>query len=388
MPGTSLPAREPVLRALIDICGPDFARVARSVDAVAGSRASFVAVPATTRSVEDTIRLAADRGLATVVRGSGSKIDWGTPPPGVDLIIDTGRLGGLWDHQASTAEVGTGTPVRSLQAALALRGQRLAVDPPSRTATVGGMLSVDESGPLRHRFGPPSGLVEHVTHVDPAGRVVETSGGGEISDISGVIVSAKVQLQPLPAARRWVTIPVSTPLQVYNLVEEALAQDELQPSAIEVDLPAPGGERRTEQPPGSLATLIEGDEADVQRRAGQLTEVFGATAATSGTAPGWWGRYPFGPKDVALRISVRIEDLHAAVYALRDALGASVPIRGSAGVGTVHAVLPGDLAPDRLESIVESVRHVLMARSGRAVIIAAPPEIARNVDMAGRRDLF
>lgn len=388
MPGDSLPAREPVLRALIDICGPDFARVARSVDAVSGSRASFVAVPATIRSVEDTIRLAAARGLATVVRGSGSKIDWGTPPPGVDLIIDTARLGGLWDHRGSTAEVGAGTPVRSLQAALALRGQRLAVDPPSRTATVGGMLSVDESGPMRHRFGPPTGQVEHVTHVDPAGRVVETAGGAEISDISGVIMSATVRLQPLPPARLWVTVPVSTPLQVHNLVEEALAQDDVAPAAVEVDLPAPGGERGTEQPPGTLATLIEGDGPDVQRRAGQLAEVFGATAVVAGAAPGWWGRYPFGPKDVALRISVRIEDLHAAVYALRDALGVSAPIRGSAGVGTVHAVLPGDLPPDRIEAILESVRHVLMARSGRAVIIAAPPDIARTVDMAGRSDLF
>lgn len=387
MSGTSLPAREPVLRALMDICGPDFARTARSVDTVAGSRASFVAVPATTRSVEDTIRLAADRGLATVVRGSGSKIDWGTPPPGVDLIIDTARLGGLWNQQESTAEVGTGTPVRSLQAALALRGRRLAVDPPSRTATVGGMLSVDESGPLRHRFGTPAGQVEHVTHVDPAGRVVETSGGAEISDISGVIVSAKVRLQPLPAARVWVSVPVSTPLQVYHLVEEALAQDDLLPGGIEVDLPAPGGGRLAEQPPGTLATLIEGDEQDVRRRAGQLIEVLGATATTSGTVPDWWGRYPFGAKDVALRISVRIEDLHAAVYVLRDALGAAVPIRGSAGVGTVHAVLPGTLAPERIEAILGSVRHVLMARSGRAVVIAAPPDIARNVDMAGRRDL-
>ncbi len=93
-------------------------------------------------------------------------------------------------------------------------------------------------------------------------------------------------------------------------------------------------------------------------------------------------------RQAATTLLHRIEDLHAAVYALRDALGAAVPIRGSAGVGTVHAVLPGTLPPERIEAILESVRHVLMARSGRAVIIAAPPDIARNVDMAGRRDLF
>jgi glycolate oxidase FAD binding subunit len=388
----SLPAREPLLDALVDICGPDFARVARGTDTVAGRRVSFAAVPATTRSMADTMRLAADRGLAVLPRGSGSKIDWGTPPPGVDLIVDTGRLSGLWNHEPGgpTAEVATGTPVRALQAALALHGQRLAVDPPSPSATVGGMLAVNESGPLRHRFGTPAEQTDAVTYVEPDGTTGESDGEQGrpgIADIPGVLMSATVRLEPLPAARRWVGIAVSTPLQVHNLVEEALAQ-QIQPSGIEVDLPTAATGRTTEQPPGYLAVLIEGAEADVDQRASRLAKALGDTAAISDLAPAWWGRYPFGRTDVALRISVQIADLHAAVYALRDAAGAPVPVRGSAGVGTVHAVLPGAFGPDRIDGILDSVRHVLMARSGEAVIIAAPPDIAREVDMAGRRELF
>jgi glycolate oxidase FAD binding subunit len=119
-----------------------------------------------------------------------------------------------------------------------------------------------------------------------------------------------------------------------------------------------------------------------------VARAVGPGAVIAEIAPPWWGRYPFGRKDVALRISVRIADLHAAVYALADAAGGPVPVRGSAGVGTVHAVLPGSLGADRIEAILDSVRAVLMARSGRAVIVAAPPDIARQVDMAGRRELF
>src|SRR3954467_14059058 len=70
---SALPGREPLLRALIDICGPDFAREAVAADLVAGHLASFVAAPATTRAVMDTLRLAAERGLAVVPRGAGSK---------------------------------------------------------------------------------------------------------------------------------------------------------------------------------------------------------------------------------------------------------------------------------------------------------------------------
>jgi glycolate oxidase FAD binding subunit len=385
-----LPEREPLLNALIDICGPDFARTARATDAVAGRRASFVAVPATTDSVVETLRLARDRGLAVLPRGAGSKIDWGAPPPGVDLLLDTARLGGLWKHGATTAEVGAGTPVRALQAALALRGQRLAADPPSPNATIGGMLVVNESGPLQHRFGTPVELVDEISFVDVDGREGRADGAqarARIPEIDGVILTATLRLQPLPAARGWVGLAVSTPLQVHNLVEETLAQD-VDPSAIEVDLPTPTAGRKTEQPPGSLAVLLEGAATSVAERADRLARELGESAAVSERPPAWWGRYPFGRRDVALRLSVEIADLHAAVYALRDAAGAVIPVRGSAGLGTVHAVLPGTLPPDRVEAIVDAVRDVLLARSGRAVIIAAPPDIARRVDMADRRELF
>ena len=41
------------------------------------------------------------------------------------------------------------------------------------------------------------------------------------------------------------------------------------------------------------------------------------------------------------------------------------------------------LEPERIESMVDAVRNVLMARSGRAVIITAPPDIAREVARRG-----
>jgi glycolate dehydrogenase FAD-binding subunit len=381
-----LPGRKPLLRALIDINGPDYVRVAGAADAIAGRRASLVATPATTRAVSETMALTAERGLAVVPRGAGSKIDWGVPPPGVDLLLDTGRLAGVWDHKPEemVAEVGTGTPVKAVQAALALRGQRLAVDPPSTTATIGGMLAVNESGPLRYRYGSPAEQVNSISYVDPSG-VAATSDGEQgqpgIAEVEGVILSASMRLSPLPTARRWVTLTVSNPLQIHESVGRVLAQP-VGPSAIEIDLPSPGG------PPGMLAVLLEGDEPGVIARADQIATALGPAAVVSPVAPGWWGRYPFGRGDVALRIRVPVADLHAAVFALRDAAGMPVPVRGSVGVGNVHAVLPAGLGIDRVDGVLEAVRGVLLARGGRCLVIAAPPEISREIEMAGRHDLF
>jgi glycolate oxidase FAD binding subunit len=378
-----LPSREPVLRALVEICGPHFARAAGHADTVAGRQARWVAAPGTTEAVADTLRLAQARNLAVVPRGAGTKIDWGWAPPGVDLILDTGRLAGIWGHAPGelTAEVGAGTPVRAVQRALSLHGQRLAMDPPSADATLGGVLATNEAGPLRHRFGSPTSQVTRVSHV-LAGGIVADSAPDELRPPDGVLISATVRLQPIPDTRIFAGCPVWTPLQVHDLVEQVLGAA-VDASAIEVDLPAPGADQ-----PGTLTVLLEGGPVTARQRAARVADLLGPTAGVAATPPRWWGRYPFGPDDVALRVTVPISDLHAAVYALRDAAGVAVPVRGSAGVGTVHAVLPRGLPPARVEAILDAARSVLLARGGRCVVVSAPPAIRAAVDIATRDDLF
>jgi glycolate oxidase FAD binding subunit len=391
-PGSSPSASEQVLRALVEICGPHFARQAGHADTVSGHRARFVAAPATTTAVIDTLDLAAKHGLGVVPRGAGSKIDWGFPPPGTEILLDTGRLAGIWHHRPDdrSAEIGTGTPVRAVQAALALQGQRLAIDPPSPDATIGGVLSVNESGPLRYRFGSPHEQVSAYTYVDPSGAAATspvTPDADEPGPPPGVLVSVTVKLHPLPDGRRWISHPVWTPLQVHNLVAGTL-DAEVDPSAIEVDLPALVAPGRAEQRPGAVAVLLEGKPVAVRERAARLAGELGQDSSVTAMAPVWWGRYPFGPDDIVLRVTVPIADLHAAVYALRDSAGGAVPVRGSAGVGIVHAVLPGHFTAERVEGILDAIRGVLLARNGRCVVVAAPPAVRAAVDMARREDLY
>lgn len=393
------PAGAAVLRALLEICGPGFARAAGPADTVAGRQAGFVAVPGTAEATAALLAMATDKGHVAVARGAGTKLDWGAAPPRVDLLVDTGRLAGVWRHapEELVAEIGPGTPVRAVQATLARFGQRLAIDPPSPGATLGGVLALDESGPLRYRFGTPCEQLLSVRRVDRAGHLVTANLTGRDQPARelcgppagpGVLVSATMRLQQLPAARAWVTRPVWSPLEVHDLVRSVLHAG-LSPAAVEVDLPgttelppSPGSPRRA----GAFGVLIEGGPAGVAERSDQLQRLLGADAAVLGAAPAWWGRYPFTADDVAVRITVPISDLHAAVYALSDAAGAVVPVRGSAGVGTVYAALPGDTPPARVTEIVDGVRAVLLARGGRCAVIAAPPAVRGSVDMEGGID--
>ncbi|MBB5829476.1 FAD-binding oxidoreductase [Micromonospora carbonacea] len=407
-----------ITRRLAEICGPPFARFAGAADEVAGAQARWVAVPGAPQAAAEVLRLAAAHDLTVVPRGAGTKIDWGATPAHVDIMLDTGRLAGICHRPADggVAEIGAGTPLRAAQAALERAGLRLALDAPSPGATVGGVLATDESGPLRHRHGGPCEQLVGLRYLDAAGELISAGGGAPGLELArllcgsqgglGVLVSATLRVQPVPASRAWVTRPVWSPLEVDDLVREVLAA-RLDPAAVELDLPARANRVRPPLPPdspealararhpamfrrtvtpagaGSLTVLLEGGPADVAERADGLRGLLGGEAKTESSAPQWWRRYPFGPGETALRIEVPVSDLHAAVYALRDAAGGPVPVRGSAGQGVLHAGLPGTLPAERVASIVAGVRAVLLARRGRCVVVAAPPPVREAVDLWG-----
>lgn len=402
-----VPPSDKVLPELATICGPGFARPARAGDTIAEVPAHWVAAPGTIPEVTATLRLAMRYGLTVAPRGAGTKLDWGSPPARVDLVLDTSRLAGVWRHSAEelpeiltpvhspdgqVVKVGAGTPMRAVQAALARTRQRVALDPPCADATVGGVIATDEAGPLRHCFGPPREQLVSFSFVLADGTVadspdqIECSSTGQDLDrllfgsygALGILVSATFRVHPAPAARIWVSRSVRSSLEVPDLVGEVLA-DHPAPAAVEVDLS--GGS-------GTLALLLE--ESPVGEPAGRLTvraervaAVLGEDALITAERPAWWGRYPFGAKDVALRLAVPISDLHSAVHALREAAQANVLIRGSAGMGVVHACLPGDIAPERVAVVLDAVRGVLAARGGSCVVLAAPARVRAAVDIWG-----
>jgi glycolate oxidase FAD binding subunit len=394
-----------VERELAAICGPGFVRTAGEADAVAGTPARWVAAPGTIAGLVATMRVAVDHDLTVVPRGAGTKLDWGAAPSHVDLLLDTGRLAGVFHYTPAerAAEIGAGTPLRAAQARLARSGQRLTLDPPSTDGTVGGIVAADEPGPLAHRYGDPSTQVIGVSYVRADGALAHSGGrargrtaeSGAAELLSGsygtlaVIASVTLRVQPLPATRVWVCRPVWTPLEVHDLVREVMSAG-LEPAAIEVDLPAAPPGLPTGAPgdpgargPGTLSVLLEGATSAVEEQAVIAQSLLGGRATRSARPPEWWRRYPFGGDDVALRMSAPRSDLHAAVYALRDAAGMAIPVRGSAGTGVVHAALPPSIPPTRVGPILDAVRSVLHHRRGRCVVLAAPPPVRSAVDLWG-----
>ncbi len=180
------PAKAP-WEELAAVVGPEHFRSASAADAVDGVVPQKVAEPANAEELAKVLRIADGAGLSVFPQGNGSKLDWGYPPRRADLVLSTARLNRLLEHAWGdmTATVEAGCTVATLQKSLAEHGQWLAIDPlwPER-ATIGGILSTNESGSLRVRYGALRDLIIGVTIALPDGTLART-GGKVVKNVAG-----------------------------------------------------------------------------------------------------------------------------------------------------------------------------------------------------------
>ena len=240
-----------------------------------------------------------------------------------------------------TCTVEAGVRLSELRAALAAEGQRLSLDPPG-DPTIGALLALNLSGPLRHRFGAPRDLVLGVTVVLGDGTVAN-AGGKVVKNVAGYdlarlvcgsegrlafIVRASFRLHPLPKAAR--TLVVET--EDSALVVSRLLRAQLQPSALDV------------LHPGRVAVLFEGSPRAVDAQLAHAVSLVGGNESAGGI----WDEVRAGQAAAASRVRFPPGDLAGTLASLDEAV-----IRPAAGVAYGLARIQDDTPPD--------VRRLLVA---------------------------
>jgi len=206
--------------------------------------------PQSEQEVAAILRQANEDGAAVIPRGAGTKSDWGNSPSRADVVLSLAKLKQVTEHAWAdlTVTAEAGCTIAELQRTVALHGQRLAVDPlwPEH-ATVGGVLSANDTGVLRYRYGGLRDLIIGVTLAladgtlaRSGGKVVKNVAGYDLSKLVtgamgtlGVITSATFRLHPLPRHTRTVTILVPSLNEMQSLLGKIL-DAQLAPSALQV----------------------------------------------------------------------------------------------------------------------------------------------------------
>lgn len=262
-----------------------------------------------------------------VARGAGTRAGIGGRVP-FDAV-EVSAPAGLVDLQPAdmTVTVLAGTPVASLNAALADFGQECPLDPEAARATVGGVLAAGLSGRRRLGLGPLRDTVLEVVLVLADGRVVR-GGGPTVKNVTGydlprlvvgslgtlgVLARVTLRTRPRPRVSTWFSAPRER--------ARGLRHDLFAPMAV------------LESAVGAHV-LLEGHPDDVA-----------AESARASLAP---GDAPPAPADEHRgRIAVAPTRLPALVADL-DAVG-GLTVLAEHGVGTVHvgSVEPTGLAAAR-----------------------------------------
>jgi glycolate dehydrogenase FAD-binding subunit len=206
--------------------------------------------PESAAAVAAALKRASDARQSIVIRGAGTKDDWGRPPGPVDVVLDTGRLNRILAHEQGdmTATIEAGASLADVNRALAIHGQMLPLDPPfADRATIGGLLATNDSGPLRHRYGTPRDLVIGIQLATTDGLVTK-AGGQVVKNVAGydlsklitgsfgslaAIVSATFKLAPIAPASKTLRITAADAAAVGDIVQTMMAS-QLEPVAFEI----------------------------------------------------------------------------------------------------------------------------------------------------------
>jgi glycolate oxidase FAD binding subunit len=283
---------------LISFIGPDHVHAAAPADAVAGVQPKVIVAPGNERELAEVLRLSNEAGLAVIPRGGATKLSWGNPPSRADLVLSTARLNEITEHAWAdlTVTVEAGCTVQKMQETLAQHGQRLALDPlwPEK-ATVGGVLSANDSGALRLRFGALRDLIIGVTLALPDGTLA-SSGGKVVKNVAGydlpklatgafgtlgVITRAVFRLHPLPRLTRSFSVATAKAEETRRFIH-AVQNSTLAHTALQVRFESGAAPE--------VDILFEGTEAGLGAQEAHLKELAETDSVTEASPDIWNAR--------------------------------------------------------------------------------------------------
>jgi glycolate oxidase FAD binding subunit len=407
------------------IVGAAFVQSMTSMDAynVDGRAPWAVVAPGDIDQVAAVLMLAHREELAVVPWGGGTTMAMGHPPERLDIVLSLRRLTRVLEHEPAdlTATVQAGISLADLHRHLARRGQWWPVDAPLRaSATLGGVLATNTSGPKRLLYGTARDLLIGITVVHADGAISK-AGGKVTKNVTGydmmklyigslgtlaVIAEATLKLRPLPSSQQLAWATFATQEAAAEAARRVLAGG-LLPNAIElVNPPVTTFLRQTvDGPEGeagwSLLVGIDGAEPAVvrqRREINALSHAGGATAWWTGIDDGslWQAllsRFrPYGPARIE-RVVVRVGTVRTRVGAVLDKLTElgsrlNAPIELSARVG--NGLVYGSFSLNRdaeqsaqLTGMLTEMRQGLTAEQGYVVVESAPPSLKTQFDCWG-----
>jgi glycolate oxidase FAD binding subunit len=414
-----------LIEELKAVVGDAFVQALTPLDAyhVDGRTPWAVVSPGDIDQVAAVMLLAHRETLAVVPWGGGTTMAMGHPPDRLDIVLSLQRMTRILEHEPAdlTATVQAGIPMTELRRQLGSRGQWWPVEAPlAASATLGGVLATNTSGPKRLLYGTARDLLIGITVVHADGAISK-AGGKVTKNVTGydmmklyvgsmgtlaVIAEATLKLRPLPASQQLAWATFGSQHEAVEAARRLLVGGAL-PNAIELVNPPVTALLRQDVHAAdgaagwSLLVGIDGTAAAVERQRRELdilSQACGALAWWTGTDDGslWQALLNRFRPDRGAHIEsvvIRVGTVRTQVGAILDKLTAlsshldtAIELCARVGNGLVYASLRLNGAAEQFVSLMQALtemRQRLTAERGYMVVESAPPAFKRQFDCWG-----
>jgi glycolate oxidase FAD binding subunit len=372
--------------------------------------------PTSVAELGDAVRRAAADGLAVYPTGGRTMLGQGLPPARQGVAIDVRGLAQVVDYPARdmTITVQAGIRVAWLQGLLATENQRLPIDVPlAGSATLGGALATNASGPRRLGFGTLRDYVIGISVVNDegqetkaGGRVVKNVAGYDLCKLHvgalgtlGVITQVTLKLRPRPEAARLLVLNC-LPRHVPALLE-VVRQSRTRPVCVEllnhaaadgINLHQGVLPRSTPAGQWALAVGYEDNAPALRWQVEQLRRELPADLAKmlfeweGPQAEAIWkalADFPLAP-DAPLTFKANLRPgATADFFKLAAELPEELLLAAHASSGIVVGHAAGAPALERAREVVTTLQAAAVASGGNLVLLRCPPAWKKELPVWG-----
>ncbi|HEY2594883.1 MAG TPA: FAD-binding oxidoreductase [Chloroflexota bacterium] len=345
--------------------------------------------PSTADELASALQEASEDGKTVAPVGGGTQLDLGRPPARIDLVVETTGLNRVVEYEPAdlTVTVEAGMRFAELQRILGEQGQFLALDPPLEpTATIGGAIATNASGPLRFAFGTSRDLVIGTRVANPDGTVTH-AGGRVVKNVAGydlnklyigslgtlaVVVELSFKLAPIPPATATVTGTCASSAAARAVLDEVV-RSPLSPLAIELL-----GSRQLVFRVGGYPKAVERQVRDlsalIERNGGQTSEAAWDELQQT--------RVETRRRDVVVKAAVPISASLKAVEVLERHLAALDPTAWAhAGNGVAYAACEAPADAEVLKAVRQEIQS--LGDNASLVIERCPVALKHEIDVWG-----
>jgi glycolate oxidase FAD binding subunit len=330
----------------------------------------------------DALALAGWGRDTVALAGASTKRLMAGPVQPSDIRISTTGLERVLQYEPCdlTISVEAGLRWRQFTRLLAANRQMVPLDPPfAETATVGGVVAANCSGPRRRLYGTARDFVIGMRFATMEGKLVET-GGMVVKNVAGLdmaklmigsfgtlaaIVSVNFKVAPMPEGARSFVLPCDS-LGAALGARDRILRSTLQPAALDLVGPAAAADAGLDGASWTLAVEAGGNAPTLARWERELAALGAQPLEGRAEAALWRGMREFAPRSMAAAPDGAVVRVSSTLTEMGGVLDAAPPKSiARAGSGVTYAAFEDAGAAARWAS--KALEH-----GCRAVVEFAP----------------